>query len=106
MTNDVFSLTSAINHTRIVPFRTTGAGLPLFCFPGAGGDADIFEHMVPALPEGQPVYAIDMESLCDIKGDFSIEQLAPFYLDVIREFKKPAPIIFADIPLGVFWRTR
>jgi thioesterase domain-containing protein len=100
MTRDVYSLTSAINHSKIVTFRTTGDGLPLFCLPGAGGDADIFEHMVPAMPEGQPVYAIDMESLCDVREKFTIEQLAPLYLDVIRGIQKHGPYFFCGYSFG------
>lgn len=41
-----------------------------------------------------------MESLCDIKGDFSIEQLAPFYLDVIRGIQKTGPYYFCGYSFG------
>ena len=56
--------------------------------------------MVPALPEGRPVYAIDMESLCHVKDGFTIEQLAPFYLDIIRGIQKNGPYNFCGYSFG------
>jgi thioesterase domain-containing protein len=100
MKQDMFSLTSAIRRSRIVPFRTDGSGSPLFCFPGGGGDANIFDHMVEALPEGQPVYVIYMESLCEVVGGFTIEELAPFYLDLIRTIQKEGPYYFCGYSFG------
>jgi thioesterase domain-containing protein len=100
MTQDIFSLASAISRSRIVAFRTAGSGSPLFCFPGGGGDANIFDHMVEALPEGQPIYVIYMESLCEVIGGFTIEQLAPFYLDLIRTIQKSGPYYFCGYSFG------
>ena len=78
MANDVFASPAAKDHSRVVQFRTAGRGSPLFCFPGSGGNVQIFREMVAALPEGQPVYAIDMEWLCETQQDFTIEQLAAY----------------------------
>jgi thioesterase domain-containing protein len=83
-----------------VPLRTAGAGSPLFCFPGSLGNADLFRDMVVALPEGQPVYAIDMGWLYDADLNFSIEQLARFYLDVIRKIQPRGPYYFCGYSFG------
>ena len=56
--------------------------------------------MTVALPEGQPVYAIDMESLCDTGQQFTIEQLAPFYLDIIRKIQRSGPYYFCGYSFG------
>ena len=106
MTQDIFASNAVTGHSRIVPFRTSGAGCPLFCFPGSGGNVYVFREMVAALPEGQPVYAIDMEWLCDAKQDFTIEQLAAFSLDLIRKIQETGLIISADILSAVSSRMR
>ena len=84
----------------IKPFRTSGAGSPLFCFPGSGGDARVFEEMVAALPEGQPVYAIDMEWLCEARKDFTIEHLATLYLERIRAIQQRGPYYLCGYSFG------
>jgi thioesterase domain-containing protein len=100
MTLDIFGAVAANAYSHIIPFRTSGAGSPLFCFPGSGGNVYVFQEMVAALPEGQPVYAIDMEWLCETRQDFTIEQLAAFYLDVIRKIQKRGPYYFCGYSFG------
>lgn len=100
MTHDIFGSIGATARSQIVPFRSSGAGSPLFCFPGSGGNPKIFREMVAALPEGQPVYAIDMEWLCETNEDFSIEQLAAFYLDAIRKIQKSGPYYLCGYSFG------
>jgi thioesterase domain-containing protein len=100
MTNDISSPAAASGSAAMKPFRTSGAGSPLFCFPGSGGDPDVFEQLVAALPEGQPVYAIDMEWLCETRQDFTIEQLAVSHLDLIRTIQKHGPYYFCGYSFG------
>jgi len=100
MTRNISSSIVATGHSSIVPFRTGGTCSPLFCFPGAGGNVHIFQEMAAALPQGQSVYAIDMESLCDADERFTIEQLAPIYLDVIRTVQKSGPYYFCGYSFG------
>jgi thioesterase domain-containing protein len=84
----------------LVPLRTTGAGSPLFCLPGSGGDAYIFRELVTALGEGRPIYGIDLEWLVDAAQDFTIEQVATFCLDVIRKVQKQGPYFFCGYSFG------
>ena len=100
MTNDIFASPAAKDHSHIVQFRTEGNGSPLFCFPGSGGNVYIFRELIGALPEGQPVYAIDMEWLCDTTQEFSVEQLAAFCLDQIRKIQKFGPYYFCGFSFG------
>jgi thioesterase domain-containing protein len=100
MIEDIFGSVASTAHAHIVPFRTSGAGSPLFCFPGSGGNVHVFREMVSALPEGQPIYAIDMEWLCEVEQDFTIEQLAAFYLGVIRKIQKSGPYYFCGYSFG------
>lgn len=100
MTHDIFGPVAMAAHSHIVPFRTSGVGSPLFCFPGSGGNVYVFREMAAALPEGQPIYAIDMEWLCEVEQDFTIEQLAVFYLDVIRQIQKSGPYYFCGYSFG------
>lgn len=100
MTQDIFDVAAANAHSHIVSFRTSGAGSPLFCFPGSGGDVHIFDELVAALPEGQPVYGIDMQWLCQTAEEFTIEQLAAFCLDLIRKIQKCGPYYFCGYSFG------
>ncbi len=94
MTRDIFGSAAATGRSHIVTFRASGVGPPLFCFPGSGGNVHVFREMAAALPEGQPVYAIDMEWLCEVDQDFTVEQLAAFYLDVVRTIQRSGPYYF------------
>src|ERR1700722_6596575 len=100
MTYSIFDSMVAKSHSHIVPLRTAGAGSPLFCFPGGGGSVDKFRGMATVLPEGQPVYAIDMEWLSHVEQEFTIEQLAPFYLNIIRKIQRSGPYYFCGYSFG------
>jgi pimeloyl-ACP methyl ester carboxylesterase len=100
MTQDIFVSVTAKLRPHIVPFRTAGRGSPLFCFPGSGGNVDIFREMVAVLPEGHPVYVTDMEWLCEEAQYFTIEQLGAFYLDVIRQIQQNGPYYFCGYSFG------
>lgn len=100
LTHDIFDSVAATASSHIVPFRTSGGGFPLFCFPGAGGNAHVFQELIAALPAGQPAYAIDMEWLCDVHLDFTVEQVAAFYLEVIRRIQKQGPYYFCGYSFG------
>jgi thioesterase domain-containing protein len=100
MASDVFASPAAKSHSHVVQLRTAGRGSPLFCFPGSGGNAQIFGEMVAALPEGRPIYAMDMEWLCETQQDFTIEQLGAYCLDHIREIQKFGPYYLCGYSFG------
>ena len=84
----------------IVSLRAVGARPPLFCLPGSGGDVSIFQELAAALPQAQPVYALDMEWLCDLTDDFSVEQVASFYLRIVRTIQPSEPYQFCGYSFG------
>src|ERR1700678_1176625 len=100
MTRNIVNPIVATGHSLIVPFRTAGAGPPLFCLPGGGGNVHIFDEMTVALAEGRPVYAIDMEPLSGTDQELTIEDLAPFYLDIIRSIQGSGPYYFCGYSFG------
>jgi thioesterase domain-containing protein len=62
--------------------------------------------MAAALTEGRPVYAIEMQWLCETRQGFIIEQLAAFYLNAIRKIQKSGPYFSADILSAAWWHMR
>ncbi len=74
--------------------------MPLFCFPGSDGGVQVFREMVAVLPEGQPVYGIDMGWLCEIAANFTVEEIAAFYLKIIRNVQKAGPYYFCGYSFG------
>jgi thioesterase domain-containing protein len=90
----------SVGSASIVPIRTAGDGAPLFCFPGSGREPHVFREMVAILPEGQPVYAVDLGWVCEARQDFTVEQLAEFYLDRIRAIQKHGPYYLCGYSFG------
>jgi thioesterase domain-containing protein len=90
--------TTAVPH--IVPLRGSGAGSPLFCFPGSGGNIHIFREMIAAMPEGPPVYGVNLEWLCYERGAFSVEQIAAFYQPIIKANQNRGPYHFCGYSFG------
>jgi len=60
----------------------------------------VFQEMVAALPEGQPVYAVDMGWLCEVREDFTVEHLAAIYLDRIRAIQQRGPYYLCGYSFG------
>jgi thioesterase domain-containing protein len=96
---DIFDRVASA-HSHVIPLNDLVAGLPLFCFPGAGGNVYIFREMAAALPKMSPVYGIDMEWLCDAKDDYTVEAIATFYLKVIRSVQRQGPYYFCGYSFG------
>jgi thioesterase domain-containing protein len=100
MTQSIFDSVAANGRSHIEPLRSSGTGSPLFCFPGAGDGPTRFRELTAFLPDSQPVYAIDMGSLWGIEEEFSIEQLARFYLDLIRMIQRSGPYFLCGYSFG------
>jgi thioesterase domain-containing protein len=100
MSRNDFTPVGLTGHPLIVPFRADGSGPPLFCLPGAGGSVYIFDEMTAALPPGHPVYVIDMESLCDADREFTVEELAPLYLEAVKTIQGRGPYYLCGYSFG------
>jgi thioesterase domain-containing protein len=100
MTQSIFDSVAPNGRSHIEALRTSGTGSPLFCFPGAGDGPTRFRELTALLPDSQPVYAIDLGSLWGIEEEFSIEQLARFYLDLIRLIQRSGPYFLCGYSFG------
>jgi thioesterase domain-containing protein len=100
MPDDIFGnlATRVISH--IVPLRGSGVGPPLFCFPGSGGNIHVFRDMIAAMPEGPPVYGVNLEWLCDERNGFTVEQIAAFYQPIIQTNQNKGPYSFCGYSFG------
>jgi thioesterase domain-containing protein len=98
--NHHFTAAAAEKHRHIVPLNADGTGPSLICFPGSGGNIHIFREMVAALPEGCPVHGIDLEWLCEQNEDFTVEQLATFYIDVVKSVGENGPYLLCGYSFG------
>jgi thioesterase domain-containing protein len=58
--------------------------------------------MVEVLPEDQPVYAINMRKFYEDRKNFTIRQLAEFYLRTIRQHQVRGPYYFCGYSFGAF----
>jgi thioesterase domain-containing protein len=88
------------DHPHLVPLRTSGSRTPLYCFPGAGGEIEIFADMALITPDDRPVYAIRMSEFFSMRNTFTIEQLAGFCLQVIRNTQQHGPYYFCGYSMG------
>src|SRR5882757_6073432 len=88
------------DESHLMPFRTSGERPPLYCFPGAGGNGGVFRGMAAAMREDQPVYGIDMDKLYEARSNFKIEELAEFYLQVIRANRRHGPYNLCGYSFG------
>jgi thioesterase domain-containing protein len=100
MTQSIFDSVAANGRSHIKPLRANGTGFPLFCFPGAGDIPARFRELTDILPESQPVYAIDLDSLWGIEQEFTVEQLARFYVDLIRKIQRSGPYFLCGYSFG------
>ena len=100
MPDDIFENVAKTAISHIVPLRSSGVGSPLFCFPGSGGNIHIFRDMIAAMPEGPPVYGVNLEWLCDERNEFTVEQIATFYQPIIQANQKRGPYSFCGYSFG------
>jgi len=85
---------------RLVSLRTQGEGAPLFCFPGSGGNVRGFQELAAALPVGFPVYGVDLEWLCDVEANFTVEQTAEICLAIIEQAAGAGPYHLCGYSFG------
>jgi thioesterase domain-containing protein len=84
----------------LVSLRSQGDGAPLFCFPGSGGRVTGFRELVGALPVGFPVYGVNLEWLCDVETEFTVEQVAELCLPIVERHAATGPYHFCGFSFG------
>ncbi|WP_426424860.1 alpha/beta fold hydrolase [Bradyrhizobium genosp. A] len=99
-TSHLFSSAEANKFSHVVQFRSGGIGHSLICFPGSGGNVQIFREMAAALPEDHSVYGIDLGWLCNQASGFTIEELATFYWEVLGSLVKSGSYVLCGYSFG------
>jgi thioesterase domain-containing protein/non-ribosomal peptide synthetase component F len=76
-------------HPRLIPIRSEGSQTPLYLI----SQSMVFRRMAERLGVDQPVFTIQMEDndLRQIGTDASFEQIASFYVNIIREVRPHGP---------------
>lgn len=77
--------------SHVVPLRSSGVKMPLFCIHGAGGAISGFERLTAAMPEDQPIYAFRPPRMDTVRDMLTVEDLAAMYIRDIRDIQKHGP---------------
>jgi thioesterase domain-containing protein len=84
-------------NTRLVPLRPSGGKRPLFCL--FAGDSN-FHNFAQCIPDGQPVYAVDMKPFDGRRINSLINELAVQCLDLIRKKQESGPYYLCGYSFG------
>jgi thioesterase domain-containing protein/acyl carrier protein len=88
------------NHL-LVPFRTEGDQPPLFLFPGAAGDAMIWQRLATCLAPGHPLYGLQaVQSDGTSLYILGIQAAAERFLQAIRKLQPHGPYFLVGYSLG------
>ncbi len=89
------------NLRSLVPIKSGGSKAPLFCFHGVGGNVMNYVALVPAVDGKRPLYGVQSRGL-DGKEPFvdSIEEMARFYTEEIRQVQPHGPYLLAGGSMG------
>ncbi|MDQ3385094.1 MAG: amino acid adenylation domain-containing protein, partial [Actinomycetota bacterium] len=84
----------------LVPLRAEGTAPPLFCIHGGFGNVTSFPNLARALPEDQPVWALQWDGLDGRHGSRTIPAMAQTYVDALRDVQPHGPYRFVGQCVG------
>jgi amino acid adenylation domain-containing protein len=85
----------------IVPFVTTGDGVPIFCPHGRTGNVLVYQHFARAVGAGHPVYGLQARGNWGTQEPHeSIEELAAYYAEEIVKVRPSGPYVFFGLSMG------
>lgn len=84
----------------LVPLRAGGTTVPLFCVHGGSGNVTSFPNLAHALPDDQPVYALQWDGLDGTRGSRTIPAMAKTYLAAVRQVQPKGPYRFVGQCVG------
>ena len=91
----------AAQQRAIVPLKPTGSRDPIFAVGGHNGDVFCYQAMVRHLDADQPFYGLQPPGLEEgTEPMTSIESLAGYFVDQIREFRPQGPMAIAGYCAG------
>jgi thioesterase domain-containing protein len=90
-----------LKNSPLVPLQTRGSRPPFYCIHAVGGGALYYSAMAGYMSEDQPFYGIQaLESEYRSEHYASIETIARYYIEVIREVQPEGPYYLGGYSLG------
>ena len=87
--------------TALVPIQTKGTRSPLYCVPGAGGNAIYLHNLAQQLGMDQPFYGLQGRGMDgEAAPHTTVEAMADYYIDAIRSLQPRGPYSLAGHSLG------
>ena len=87
--------------TLLIPLQTLGSKPPLFCIPGAGGDAYSFLGLSKFLAPDQPFYVIQHPRLdSESAPHLTIEEMAAHYVKEMLSVQAEGPFYLVGYSMG------
>lgn len=87
-------------HSSLVPLRTSGTKISLFCVHGGGGHVLAYEELAKALPHDQPVYGLASPELDGAEKAMTVPELARLYNSEIRRMQAAGPYRICGYSFG------
>jgi amino acid adenylation domain-containing protein len=85
----------------LVPIQTRGSRPPLYCVPGAGGNAIYLHNLAQQLGQDQPFYGLQGRGMeGEAPPHTTVESMADYYLEAIRTLQPNGPYYLAGHSLG------
>jgi thioesterase domain-containing protein/acyl carrier protein len=85
----------------LVPIQPGGSRPPLFCVPGAGGNAIYLYNLARELGPDQPFYGLQGVGLDgEAEPHTTVEEMAAYYVDAIQSVQSDGPYCIAGHSLG------
>jgi len=88
---------------RLLAIQPKGTRTPLFCIPGGGSDAIVFQDLSDALGQDQPLYGLQARGLdaTPIAGEFpSVEEVAADFIAAIKKVQAQGPYVIGGHCFG------
>ena len=99
--NRATSSHTAQYHPALVPIHRAGGRTPFFCVPGAGGNAIYLYSLARHLGENQAFYGLQGAGIeGEAEPHTTVEQMATYYLDAIRQAQPAGPYLLGGHSLG------
>ncbi len=85
----------------VVPIQSTGSRAPLFCFPGASGEAGSWFQLARGLGREQPVYSLEARGLNGkMMPHRTVKEMAAYYAAAIGNIHPDRPVNLLGYSLG------
>jgi amino acid adenylation domain-containing protein len=92
---------ATVASTALIPIQPRGSRPPLFCVPGAGGNAIYLHNLAQQLGPDQPFYGLQGRGMDgEAPPHTTVEAMASYYLNAIRSVQPEGPYHLAGHSLG------